>query len=248
MVSLKRGLQVYSEYYLRGRTPVIVYAMGRVGSIAIFRSLQEGGVFALHAHVLDPENLKRKKGKRPGTSTWAYKNLICAGRPASIVSLVRNPLECMVSSYASRVRARFDPNHGYENVSSEDLSEQFRRGYFENNRHRQILDWFDYEFKGALGVNVYDQPFSRAAGFGCFKHAQLNVLLLRTDLSDERHGGPAGPARGRRSAGRCAGRRRPGSPGGAPRPPPRGRPLDDLLNDVVLAALFDGLEFQLASD
>ena len=73
-----------------------------------------------------------------------------------------------------------------KNVSSEDLSEQFRRGYFENNRHRHILDWFDYEFKAALGVNVYDQPFSRAAGFGCFKHAHLNVLLLRTDLSDER--------------------------------------------------------------
>ena len=48
MVSFKRGLEVYFNFYLRRHRPTIVYAMGRVGSVALFRSLYAHGEFALH--------------------------------------------------------------------------------------------------------------------------------------------------------------------------------------------------------
>ena len=184
MVSLRRGLEVYINFYLRRRSPTIVYAMGRVGSWALFRSLYAHGEFALHDHVLHPVNLKLKEGVRPGTSKWAYKEIIRKHKKAQIISLVRNPVECMVSAFAPQVKGRFDTDNGWEHLSTEELSDQFRTGYFEQQRHLQKLNWFDSEFKAALGIDVYKYPFPKDTGYVRIQKGPHDVLIIRTELDD----------------------------------------------------------------
>ena len=185
MASMNRGLQIYFNFYLRRRTPTLVYAMGRVGSVALFRSLYEHGEFALHAHILNPANLKRKEGKRPGTSKWAYKQIVCKQRNVKIISLVRNPVECMVSAFAPEVRVPFDPNTGDGHLSTSELSDQFRAGYFDRQRHLLKLNWFDDEFKAALGIDVYNYPFPKDRGYVQFREGPFDVLIMRSELDDD---------------------------------------------------------------
>lgn len=185
MASAMRGLEIYSNFYLRRRTPTIVYAMGRVGSVALFRSLYEHGEFALHAHILNPANLKRKKGKQPGTSKWAYRQLVCKQREVRIISLIRNPIECMVSAFAPEVRAPLDDTGGHRNLSAQALSAQFKAEYFDRQRHLVKLNWFDDEFRAALGINVYKYPFPRETGYLRFREGPCDVLLMRSELDDD---------------------------------------------------------------
>lgn len=185
MASMNRGLQIYFNFYLRRRTPTLVYAMGRVGSVALFRSLYGHGEFALHAHILNPTNLKQKKGKRPGTSKWAYKQIVRNQRKVKIISLVRNPVECMMSAFAPEVRASADPITGYQHLSTRELSDQFRAGYFDRQRHLLKLNWFDDEFKAALGIDAYNYPFPKEAGYVRFQEGPCDVLIMRSELDDE---------------------------------------------------------------
>ena len=93
MFGVKRGLEVHIDYYLRRRTPTIVYAMGRVGSDSLYRSLCAHREFVLFAHVLDAENMKIRYGKRGRIAKWAAKHIIQKQKKARIISLVRNPVE-----------------------------------------------------------------------------------------------------------------------------------------------------------
>ena len=188
MVSVLRGAEIYSNFYLRRRTPTLVYAMGRVGSVAVFKSLLGHGEFALHAHILHPENLKRKKGKRPGTSKWAYRQIICKRRPVKIISLVRNPIECMISAFAPEVRALDDSLDKSRDLSAQDLSDQFQSGYFDRQRHLVKLNWFDNEFRPALGIDVYKYPFDKDRGFIRFQEGPCDILIVRSELDDETKG------------------------------------------------------------
>ncbi len=159
--------------------------MGRVGSVALFRSLLEHGEFALHAHILHPANLKQKKGKPPGTSKWAYKQIIGKQRRAKIISLVRNPVECMVSAFAPEVRLPSSAPSGSHLPSRKQLSQQFQAGYFERQRHLLKLNWFDGEFKAALGVDIYKYPFPKEKGYVRFQEGPYDILVMRSELDDQ---------------------------------------------------------------
>ena len=184
MVSLKRGLEVYVNFYLKRRSPTIVYAMGRVGSGALFSSLHAHGDFAFHAHVLDPANLKAQHRRMPGTSKWIYEHVIRKRKEAKIISLVRNPVACMVSAFAPRLKGRVDTDNGNEPPSAKELSDQFRKGYFDQQRHLQKLNWFDSEFKAALGIDVYRHPFPKETGYVQFREGPTEVLILTSELDD----------------------------------------------------------------
>ncbi len=186
MFGVKRGLEIHIDYYLRRRTPTIVYAMGRVGSNSLYRSLYAHRELVLFAHVLEPKNMKIRYGKRGGIAKWAAKHIIQKRNKAKIISLVRNPVECMVSAFAPNVKAERDAENGYQHLSSEELSDQFRSGYFDQNRHLEKLNWFDSEFGAALGIDVYKYPFDKESGFVQFQRGPWDVLILNTDMSDDR--------------------------------------------------------------
>ena len=186
MFGVKRGLEVNINYYLRGRTPTIVYAMGRVGSNSLYSSLYAHREFVLFAHVLDAENMKIRYRKRGGTAKWAAKHIIQKRKKAKIISLVRNPVECMVSAFAPNVKADCDDENRYQLPSAEELSNQFRSGYFDQQRHLQKLNWFDSEFRAALGIDVYKYPFDKESGFVQFQEGPWDVLILNTDMNDDR--------------------------------------------------------------
>jgi hypothetical protein len=174
-----------------GAVPVIVYQMGKVASTSITASLRRlRGLPVFHVHRLCRENIEALNARReqkeftrlPVDAVGAKlaELVIDAGRPAKIITLVREPIGRNISAYFENLEER----HGYkvyEQKSIASLIEDFLVRY----PHSQPLTWFDKEFKKALGIDIYEFPFPLETGFSTISTAQFDVLVLRCDLPDD---------------------------------------------------------------
>lgn len=187
---IKRALELNLNYFLLRRTPAFVYSMERSGSVALINTLRTRGVFVIGSHYLDPKKLRTPD--LSGSARWAAKHIICKRKPAKIISLVRHPIENMLSTFARREfgeRATPAGDSRQRGIPDPDqVSREFCEAYLQTERYLQPLQWFTSEFQAALGINVYDYPFDKQQGFAEFRAGPYDVLLLRTELSDEEKG------------------------------------------------------------
>lgn len=187
MRKVKRLLELNANYYLRRRTPTFVYSMERSGSVALLGSLKAHGVFVIGAHYLDPEKLATRRTS--GSARWAIRHIISKRKPAKIISLVRRPIENMLSTFArSEYGERRVQRTGASNeeVQSdrERLSAEFCRNYLDAGRHLRLLEWFTTEYQAALRIDVFKHPFDKESGFARFREGPYDVLIVRTELPD----------------------------------------------------------------
>ena len=187
MVRLIRAIELYFNYFVRRRTPVIVYSMKRTGSTALFHSLNSHGEFALTTHCLDPEKINTVH--LSGSARWACKHIIIPHKRVKIISLIRNPIENMMSVFArdqlssSTDRDNSD-NNNMDCLSAEDICQHFITEYFQSERYVHQLEWFDCEFKSVLGINIFDYPFDKKRGYVHFQEGSYDVLIVRTEMDD----------------------------------------------------------------
>jgi hypothetical protein len=179
---IKRGLQVYSNLYVRRQLPILIYSTGRVGSMALHYSLEQHGAFAFQIHTLDP--VKLIENQQPGTARWAYNHIIKAGRPAQIINLYRDPLALMISDFFPKLRWITGQQDAYRQYSVAELCELFITRYFEQGRHREKLDWYETEMQASLGIDIYAHQSPRDTGYTQFTHPPYEVLLLKTEMDD----------------------------------------------------------------
>jgi len=178
MEKIRRALALYINYFLRQRTPTLVYSVERSGSVALLHSLQSHGAFAIGAHYLDPKKLSQQR--HSGTAGWGRR------KPAKIISLVRSPIENMLSTFA---REDFGqptkrPEEAAEQTTPEQLSNQFCQDYLQADRYLHLLGWFETEFQAALGIDVYQHTFDKTQKFACFREGPYEVLILRTEMDE----------------------------------------------------------------
>jgi hypothetical protein len=186
MHKIKRGLQLFIDCFVKKRTATVVYSMERSGSVVVFDSLVANGEFAITTHHLDPKKLST--GLYSGSASWASKHLILKGKKVRIISLVRNPIQSMVSYFARSDfgdRMQGTDTAASDNLSAEELVRQFVTEYLEKHRYRHHLEWFDSEFKAALDVDVYRHAFDKERGYVQFQSSPMDVLILRTELDND---------------------------------------------------------------
>ena len=188
MRKLKRALELNFKYFLLRREPTLVYSMKRTGLTALFSSLTSRGVLAIGTHHLDPQKLSTPM--LSGSARWACRNIILKQKPAKVIALVRSPLENMLSTFARTVYGQQEAESSgtagqTEPPNPDQLSEEFCRTYLETDRYMEQLEWFTDEFQKALGINVYEHAFDRQNGFCRFQEHPYDVLILRTEMSDE---------------------------------------------------------------
>jgi hypothetical protein len=174
-------------------TPVIVYQMAKVGSTAVVDCLKRARLPVFHVHRMDADHLQRLRGRRAALgwdvgSLPAYDRLglrlhekvIEAGRPAKIVTLVRDPIARNLSSYFEHFADIWGLPDARGVVSMDDVY----RGFLERYPHDESLTWFDEELQRVTGLNVYDHPFP-ATGHLQLQSGRLDLLILRSDLPNE---------------------------------------------------------------
>lgn len=184
--AIARYLSLSVRLTLKGEAPVIVYSKERTGSVALYNSLVAAGVPAIATHYLDPA--KVGEGKLSGSARWASKHVVQPRRRAKFITLVRNPVDNLLSTFARREFVDKPRTRGLSpgvvlDVTPDELDARFRR-YLDDGKLRRELEWFDSEFRVALGIDVFAHPFDATLGFDRITSGPFDVLILRTELSD----------------------------------------------------------------
>lgn len=174
--------------YAGGGAPAIVYSKERTGSVAVLHSLRAAGVPVIATHYLDPGKIA--EGKLAGSARWASRHVVSRGRKAKFITLVRNPIDNMLSTFArqefvDRRRGAGESLANLQNVDHAEVAERFFRDYLEQEKYLRELSWFDSELKVALGIDVFDYPFDKTKGIGRIAAGAFELLVLRTEMPDE---------------------------------------------------------------
>jgi len=183
MERVKRAVSLYMNYFFFRRMPILVYSVERSGSVSLLHSLQSQGLFALGAHYLSLEKLAQH---RSGSAIWASKHIIRKQKPAKIITMVRSPIENMLSTFAREYYGQQTAEQAkVECPSSPDkLSEEFYQTYLRSDKYWHPLQWFETEFQVALGIDVYQHAFDKHRRFARFREKSFEVLILGTELED----------------------------------------------------------------
>jgi hypothetical protein len=175
--SLTEGLYAYSGLYIQKRQPIIVLAPGRVGSMSLLSDLRAHDFFAFKVE-------RRVDGR--GSAQFAISHILNQRRDAKIISIVRDPIEMLISYFYSKA-ARGSFKNALEALENSDiprLQQIFITKVLNTERMTRHVHWFENEFHSLTGIDVYAYPFDTTQKCACFSSEPYDVLIFRTDLPD----------------------------------------------------------------
>jgi len=148
--------------------------MGKVGSDATARACWSAGLPTYHINSLDSEFIIKMANE-----AISRKELPAGHIAASMNVIKRKPLNPI---YISGVRDPFARNLSaiFENFPATASAEDGLRRFKHNNRN-VATGWFDREFHGQLGIDVYETPFDHELRMSRGE----NWLIFRNDCDDE---------------------------------------------------------------
>ncbi len=196
----------YLRFWLshrRGRHPIVVYQMGKVGSSSIVASLSDrcGHPNVFHVHTLTPERIAEterryraaSKIRGPGIDEHLIASLYLRRRwerrrPSErwkIVSLVRDPVARNVSGFFQvfdldfpEIALRYERDGTNPRERMDELIDLFLHRF---ERHDEPLHWFDLNLKPVFGIDVFDEAFPKTQGYAIYQGEQADLLVLRTE-------------------------------------------------------------------
>jgi len=156
---------------------ILIYQMGKVGSCTVSNVLDMlEGFAAFQVHNLNYKYIEQNPGIYGAElGKIIYNKIIEKELPLKIISMARSPIERNISAYFQNLHAeklRLDVDF---------LINDFLVNYF----HFVPLRWFDNEFNPVTGIDIYSQPFDHIKKYDVMKKEQFQVLLWRTDLSND---------------------------------------------------------------
>lgn len=179
---IQRGFYNYWQLYIRNALPVAVYTTGRVGSTSLYNTLNEHpAVFTFKIENLSSEAKRQKRGNR----VWFYDHIVKSQRQAKFITIVRDPIALMIGEFYSKLAWITGLNLEENLPSIDELVHLFNTVYFEQNRHQEKLAWFEREYHGVLGIDIYRQVSPAESGSASFQSGRYQVLIQQLEQSNE---------------------------------------------------------------
>ncbi len=173
-------------------TPVAVYTMAKVASSSIYHSINNQTTIPVyHIHTLDKkineqaELSCQERGIVPASrpvGDLIYQFRIKANRPLKIITSVREPIERNISAFFEA----FEYYLGIPPKLWEGDIDQLVQAYYKYLPHEFPLEWFDKEFLRMTSINVFEKSFDVTKKSITYTDKNIEVLLLRTDLNDNK--------------------------------------------------------------
>ncbi len=180
----------YLQLRLFKTKPILVFTMGKVGSLSIYYSLKYNWrvpVFHIHSlnqaeqNFYDEECFRR--GVLPGSRSaisMINQQILKKNRPYKIITLVRNPIERNISAF-------FEAFEYYLGVKAEkylgsmsDLEKMFHKLL----PHNYVSNWFEDYFFQQTGINMYDFKYDKTQKYQFITTKNTEVLVLDVNLDD----------------------------------------------------------------
>lgn len=109
-----------------------------------------------------------------------YRNVIRRHRRAKIITLVREPIGTNISMYFQVLSRYTGFAYQESQFTTLQLIDIFRSKY----NFTRPLTWFDVEMKPAIGIDVYQYPFSPQEGYSIIQAGNLELLILKAETPD----------------------------------------------------------------
>jgi hypothetical protein len=176
---LYKAIWIYGNYFILKKTPVIIFAPGRVGSMALHKNLRDTGVFAFKVEFFEDDPR--------GSASFIVNHIFKKKRPAKIITIVRDPLSMMATYFFSKVAKGHLPEAHKAWVAGDTtkLNDLFIRDVLTSDRLEKHLYWYERDFKAATGIDIFAHPFSTEARTGVIDHHTYPTLILRTEMDDD---------------------------------------------------------------
>ena len=197
----------------RGKEQLIIYQMGKVGSSTVLKSLETFGLEMpiYHVHFMSQEILDKHekiyKNNFSGNMYWTItqlwqnqclrKQLLkgLKGQKWKIASLVRDPIARNISAFFQPPNMIIlESNHqviikskiyDYEmNLTTEGI-EKLTDIFIRKFDNEAPMGFFDREFKGVLGIDVYSTEFPKSKGYRIYEGEHIDVLVMRLEDLDK---------------------------------------------------------------
>src|SRR5258706_5795617 len=180
------------------RAPIVVYQMGKVGSMSIYSAFQklELDVPVYHCHVLNQLGQMERNVKLTLTNPGESLQVIREGKQLrrrifsddavrwNLVTLVREPIGRNVSHFFHGIIERV-PDF-YQRLENKTLE----MGYLADTllKDSQVnltcMWWFDTQVKQLFDIDVYAKPFPKRRGYEIYEGRHVRMLLLRLESLD----------------------------------------------------------------
>lgn len=178
--------------FLRPRPPAppplaVVYTMGKVGSSSVSAGLRAAGLACHHIHSLRHDTLLRQtrtalaQNRFPPRHTclsMAWREQILDRERCRYISLVRDPMARTLSAFFENLFRRTD------GLTAASPPEALFEAYCAEAHHEHWLDWFGFEFRDQLGIDVFARPFDRAARM--VELPESHTVIFRIDCPETR--------------------------------------------------------------
>ncbi|NET32778.1 MAG: sulfotransferase family 2 domain-containing protein [Cyanothece sp. SIO1E1] len=191
---------------LNSRDKIVIYQMGKVGSTTIWKSLESLNldIPVYHVHYLKSESVKRSLEKARidfPRLRFIYPEVVqaehlrnqlnqnCIETPWHVITLVRDPIAKMLSSFfqtlerdlllGSDYRKRIK-KEGYEKVLEEIIS-RFYDEYVHNPNRKHPFCWFDYELKKNLNIDIFNETPLSNKNYHIYNATAAKILLLKLE-------------------------------------------------------------------
>lgn len=156
--------------------PIVVFQMGKVASMTIYNSLKEQypGI-TLHRHVLtDPDDWQARV---------LLNHAINEGKPLLIITMMREPIGRNISAFFQN----FEAITGIKPADAKYSNNELKDIFFTNKKmdHEPPYTWFDKNIKKHFGLDIFGAPFPKEKGWARFKRGNLEVLLMKAEISDD---------------------------------------------------------------
>jgi hypothetical protein len=191
---------------LRSQDKIVIYQMGKVGSTTIWKSLESLnlGIPIYHIHTLnsdaiaidiarDKANFSKLRFMYPETIHSEYlrnqlnrKNI---SNPWNIITLVRDPVAQILSVFFQDLEEELLLGLDYRTKIQEEGEQKvlqeviarFYKEYVENPNRKHPFEWFDFEFKETLNIDLFDAPTFSGKDYYIYNTELANVLLLKLE-------------------------------------------------------------------
>ena len=174
--------------------PVIIFTMGKVGTITLQNSIQSSGaLFTRTTHYL--HSAAQLAPHYTKWESWHFRMLRITKRfhiawlrglpRVRYVTAVREPISRFISFYCYEYFRFFGEE--FTDTPMETLLDNFPRN-FEHDYGLPLVPgrFFGTEIQCHLGVNVYDYPSPREDGIVVIEKERTSLLVVKLEISDER--------------------------------------------------------------
>lgn len=198
----------------RGKELLLICQMGKVGSTTVLKSLKTFGldmpiyqVHFLSQEIIDRlekiyiNNFSDHSSSSATDLLWKSQCLRkqvkkgLKGQKWKIVSLVRDPIARNISAFfqgANMIITESDHQvilkskiYDYEmNFTTEGI-EKLTKIFLHKFDNETPLVFFDREFKGVLGIDVFSSKFPKSKGYKIYEGEHIDVLLMRLEDLDK---------------------------------------------------------------